>query len=170
MATMAMTMNVVDIFGKLKGMPGLLGDIFEYDDTYKCVFKQEILPNLWHESWKSWYYRIECPYEHAVAGYLTENWGVWDESPNRDMSRWFRDNYFPDGLSFIKHVDEKTGRMMVTAKMSYKDKRQYTVFRGMVLTQKQYTEECGEETPNDIRYLDIYKDLDHDLTVYISLF
>ena len=49
------TMNVVDILSKLKGITGVMGKIFEYDDTYKRIFKQEVIPNLWCESWKKKY-------------------------------------------------------------------------------------------------------------------
>lgn len=159
------TMNVVDILSKLKGITGVMGKIFEYDDTYKRIFTQEVIPNLWCESWKKKYNSITCSYERAVLGYLTENWGVWEDG--HPGYSWHKGCSFPGNMSINKYIDAQSGRMMMNVTMSF-NKYNNRVFSGMVLTKQQYKEECLEETPDDIRYLDVYEDTESGLTVYIS--
>jgi len=164
-----MTMNVSEIFGKMKGCQGLLTTILEYDDTYKCIFSKDIITELWRYSWYSWFSKIKCPYEKAVAGFLLETWGIYEGHTCFSDNRWFKHNYFPDSISIHKCLNLDNGRMMVSVRMIVPDMRSVTIFRGMVLTQSQYKEECGEETGNVLMYLDVFEDTDTGFVVYNAM-
>jgi hypothetical protein len=168
--TMTMTtMNVSNLLNSLKGVQGVLVSIFEYDDTYKQIFDKQIKTELWRESWKQWYYKIDCPYERSVAGYLTENWGVWHDSSVKPASFWFSRHHFTDSISINKYIDINTGNMMVYVSMKLNNSMIVSVFRGMVLTKKQHKKECLEDNRNEIQYIDVYEDSDSEMVVYVNL-
>lgn len=149
----------------LSGEQGILRHIFEYDNTYHEKLKKALPLSLWQKTWERWYNQVDCPYEKVVIEHLLDSWGVWDN--NMYESSWYSRNYFPDGISMHAVLDHKN-EMQVRAYMKFCG-RMLCIFDGKVLTQKQYKQDCLEETGSEMMYIDVHEDVETGFVAFVHL-
>jgi hypothetical protein len=71
--------------------PDLLRFIYEFDDTYKQWFKQQVLQDIWQTSWCRWHNKLTCSYKYLVMEWLFKTWGIDDMY--KTQSFWFSKHY-----------------------------------------------------------------------------
>lgn len=93
----------------------ILRNIFEFDPTYRELFKNKVADGLWGAAWRNWYSYSEecsCPFVSVAMDWLFQSWGVdkWGKpgyNPAYDPIPpliFFKQQYFPSDIRIINHV------------------------------------------------------------------
>ena len=171
--------------------PDLLRHIFEYDDTYKEHFQNNVLLDIWKTSWQNWHANITCPYKYLVADWLLTTWGVYNHPMGSgDSPEWFRKHYHPSDIvimtRFVDNVnnndnfftysddseeiwgEEENYKCVVQVYMKY-DATTSVIFAGEILTGKQYTADCQQENHYLENAMDVHMNRNSGLVLYQRL-
>lgn len=190
MAMMVMNTANGSRFGHLS--QDLLRTIFEFDDTYKKLFQQQVLLDIWQTSWKRWHSNVLCPYKFLVMEWLLNNWGVYDSCI--DESFWFSRYYHVNDVTvqtqFVRIADQESSESsdmdenlldtensedIVGEEEKYKciirvymKQRNMTVrvFDGEIMTGKQYTVDCQKDTEIQLQTIDVHWNRETGLVLY----
>ena len=131
----------VSILTRLKGNEDLLRHIYAYDDTYRTIFRQQVLCKLWARRWETYRASFVCPLDKAVVGYLAAQCAGPTLLPYRKRAT------LPDDYRIISYDDDNFVRQIHIYVWSERG-RLCSHFRGTVLTPWQYEhlDDINEET------------------------
>ena len=115
--------------------------IFEYDDTYKNIFKNKVLVEIWKKSWFMWVSKSILPcyntmYQFALFQWLDSRIDTCDLYPHDILV------YYDDTIS---------NYLSIIIRHKYNGQ---TIFIGRVYDKEKYV----ESTDNDDGYNEIYSD------------
>lgn len=90
----------------------VLRNIFEFDPTYRDLFKSKVADGVWGAAWRNWYTYSEectCPFVAVAMKWLFQSWGVdkWGQpgyDPSLDIMPplvFFKQQYFPTDIRVI---------------------------------------------------------------------
>ena len=152
----------------LRGEPGLLREIFSYDDTYRIIMQEVVIVELWQHIWQRYYRAVkqQSPCLAAVVGHLLHHWGVYSDDPY--LSDRYRDDFLPDNLHVACEVDAD-GVFGAQLAMEI-DGYAMLVFDGFVVTPHQnqaYERAFCEWGPAHAEALDVFEDPETGLIVYV---
>jgi len=167
--------------------PDLLRFIFEFDDTYKQRFKNQVLINIWQTSWRNWHTSLLCPYKHLVMDWLMDTWGVY--SDNAEESLYFRKHYHTDNIVVttgfvdlnienLNMIYTNDSEEIVGEEDNYKCKVKvyikhatgmYVIFSGEILTNKQYKTYCQKENHYIEHMIDVHSNIETGLVLFQQL-
>jgi len=187
MTTMTTMVPKVELSRLRQLSPDLLRFIFEFDDTYKQRFQDQVLLDIWQTSWRNWHARLSCPYKHLVMDWLMDTWGVY--SDNAAESLYFRKQYHIDKIvvttNFVD-ANEEDHDMIYTKNSDdiYDDVDNYkcqvkvymkhasemtVIFSGEILTDKQYKTYCQKENHSFRNVIDVHSSSETGLVLLQKL-
>jgi hypothetical protein len=166
--------------------PDLLRFIFEFDDTYKQLFQDQVLLDIWQTSWRNWHTSLLCPYKNLVMDWLMNMWGVYGD--NVDESSYFRKRYHTDkivvttefvGVDVYNDIlysdnsqdiygEEDNYKCQVKVYMKHAAGMS-VIFSGEILTDKQYKAYCQKENHYFENVIDIHSSSDTGLVLLQKL-
>lgn len=93
----------------------ILRNIFEYDPTYRDLFRKKIVDGIWGAAWRNWYITSDecaCPFVAVAMEWLFQSWGVdkWgnpEYNPALDPIPpliFFKQHYFPSDIKIINNI------------------------------------------------------------------
>jgi len=183
MTTMTTMVPKVELSRLRQLSPDLLRFIFEFDDTYKQLFQDQVLLDIWQTSWRNWHTSLLCPYKNLVMDWLMNMWGVY--SDNAAESLYFRKRYHTDKIVVTTEfvgVDDDNNDMIYTdnseeildEEENYKCQVKVymkhstgmsVIFSGEILTKKQYKADCQKENHYLEHMIDVHENIETGLVL-----
>lgn len=78
--------------------------IYEYDDTYRPLFRRNVLDQMWKTAWSRWARNLHCPYRELIADWWMNAWNCHNDFcyPYKPLSCEIHvRNYFPDNVDIL---------------------------------------------------------------------
>lgn len=151
----------------------ILRHIFEYDGTYKQIYKKCITGgSLWSANWLRWYDNSqECrdPAISATMKWLFVTWGITKDGMDPFMmasTKFMQHHYFPTDIQFLTWVDFRLDTTEVTVYIG-NDR----IFTGLAVDNtyyKHYSARVMYEEENKFRNWEIvYLDGENDMAIMV---
>ena len=188
-ASNILTMTTMVVNSRLRQLsPDLIRFIFEFDDTYKQLFQDQVLLDIWQTSWRNWHTSMLCPYKNLVMDWLMNMWGVYSDNVNESL--YFRKLYHTDKI--VVTTDFVGVGVDVDNDILYSDNSQdiygeednykcqvkvymknvtgmAVIFSGEILTDKQYKADCQKENHHFEHMIDIHWNNETGLVLFQQL-
>jgi hypothetical protein len=130
--------------------------IFEYDDTYRNIMKNDVSIDLWRNAWIRERNSIDSDYFGLVYDYLFHMWGVY-EDPSvhcESTTRHYARNCLPGNYKLVMDFDRPIYQQMGLSVRVENKLDNTCIFDGWILTESEHRDTSWLDT-RVIDYLNV---------------